>query len=42
MTRGGRSMLPAPGFVVEPGDTVLVSATHDGFDALRARLDGDA
>lgn len=36
-TRAGRSMLPAPDMVLEPGDIVHVSATLSGIEALRER-----
>ena len=42
VTRGGRSLLPAADFVLAGGDVVLVSATRDGMDAVRRRLNGAA
>lgn len=38
VTRAGRSRLPEPGFVLEPGDVVYLSATRAGIDALRDRV----
>ncbi len=37
LTRGGRSMLPAPDVLLEPGDILHVSATLAGIEALRER-----
>jgi trk system potassium uptake protein TrkA len=36
-TRGGRSMLPAPDVVLEPGDILHIGATLPGIEALRER-----
>jgi Trk K+ transport system NAD-binding subunit len=38
VTRAGRSLLPEPGFVLEPGDVVYLSATRAGMDTLRDRV----
>ena len=39
VTRAGRSMLPTPEMLLEAGDAVHVSATPEGMDRLRRRLD---
>jgi trk/ktr system potassium uptake protein len=39
VTRAGRAMLPTPEMLLEPGDVVHVSATPDGIDRLRSRID---
>jgi trk system potassium uptake protein TrkA len=38
-TRAGRSALPAPDLVLEPGDVVHVSASLQGVEELRRRLE---
>jgi hypothetical protein len=38
-TRAGRAILPANEIVLEQGDVVQVSATLEGIEWLRARLD---
>ena len=40
LTRAGVATLPAPETTLETGDLLLVSATHEGIDALRRRLGG--
>ena len=39
VTRAGRSMLPTPEMLLEAGDLVHVSATPEGMDRLRRRVD---
>lgn len=39
VTRAGRSMLPTPEMLLEAGDVVHVSATPEGMDRLRRRVD---
>jgi len=39
VTRAGRSMLPTPEMLLEAGDVVYVSATPEGMDRLRRRVD---
>lgn len=39
VTRAGRSMLPTPEMPLEAGDLVHVSATPEGMDRLRRRVD---
>lgn len=39
VTRAGRSMLPTPETVLEGGDVVHVSATAEGIDRIRRRID---
>jgi trk system potassium uptake protein len=38
LTRGGRAVLPEGDMSLEAGDVLLLSATLEGIDALRARL----
>lgn len=38
VTRAGRAMLPSPSIVLETGDSVLVSATLEGVEALRTKM----
>ena len=40
LTRAGRTMLPAGEARLEAGDVVHLSATREGFEVLRRRLDG--
>ena len=39
VTRAGRSMLPTPEMLLEAGDVVHVSATPEGMDKVRRRID---
>jgi len=39
VTRAGRSMLPTPEMLLEAGDVVHVSATREGMDRLRRRVE---
>ena len=39
VTRAGRSMLPTPEMLLEAGDLVHVSATPEGMDRLRRRVE---
>lgn len=39
VTRAGRAVLPSSNMVLETGDRVLVSATLEGIQALRKRID---
>ena len=39
VTRAGRAMLPTPEMLLEAGDVVHVSATREGMDRLRRRID---
>ena len=39
VTRAGRSMLPTPEMLLEAGDAVHVSATREGMDRLRRRVE---
>ncbi len=39
LTRAGRAMLPSPDTPLEAGDVLHVSATRQGMDALRGRLE---
>ncbi|MEP7356998.1 MAG: TrkA family potassium uptake protein [Anaerolineales bacterium] len=38
ITRGGRGLLPAPGFVLQGDDVLQVSATAEGAASLRQRI----
>lgn len=38
VTRAGRAMLPSPSIVLDTGDVVLVSATLEGVEALRRKM----
>jgi trk system potassium uptake protein TrkA len=42
VTRAGRAMLPNRTDTVQAGDVILVSATLDGIEALRARLTAES
>jgi len=39
LTRAGRAILPSPATALEAGDVLHVSATRQGMDALRGRLE---
>lgn len=39
VTRAGRAMLPSGNMVLETGDVVLVSATLEGIESLRRRIE---
>jgi trk system potassium uptake protein len=39
VTRAGRAVLPSPNMVLQTGDVILVSATLEGIEALRQRID---
>lgn len=38
ITRAGQAMLPSPSVVLETGDVILLSATLEGVEALRKKL----
>jgi trk/ktr system potassium uptake protein len=38
VTRAGRAMMPSPNMVLETGDMVHISATMEGIEALRNRI----
>jgi trk system potassium uptake protein TrkA len=38
LTRAGRAFLPGPGQLLEAGDILLITATHDGVEFLRAQI----
>jgi trk system potassium uptake protein len=38
LTRAGKATLPSPNMILEVGDVVHVSATLEGFEALRKRM----
>ena len=40
LTRSGQAMLPEQSFILKTGDLILVSATLEGSQLLRQRVDG--
>ena len=39
VSRAGRAMLPSPSLPLEPGDVIHISATQEGIETLRKRLE---